>query len=49
MGRNQSLQGAVILALWLDLSGTIHDLDDGDALGVGDGQLGVVCGDCPSI
>jgi hypothetical protein len=26
-------------ALWLGLSGTIHDLDDGDALGVGDGQL----------
>jgi hypothetical protein len=37
MGRNQSRQGTAILARWLDLSGTIQDLDDGHALGVGDG------------
>ena len=33
----------------LDLSGTIHEFDNGHALLIGDAQMGVLCGDAMAL
>jgi hypothetical protein len=48
--RNQSLHGhRNTLRSGVDLSGTIHDLDDSHALLIGDGQLGAPRGECSEV
>jgi hypothetical protein len=48
--RNQSLHGhRNTLRSGVDLSGTIHDLDDSHALLIGDGQMGAPRGECSEV